>query len=34
MADRKDRGFLQRFRGGRWLALGVVVFILIAVIIS
>jgi hypothetical protein len=34
MNDGKDRDFLQRFRGGIWLALGAVLFIAIAVMIS
>lgn len=34
MNDGKDRDFLQRFRGGIWLAIGALLFILIAVMIS
>lgn len=32
--DNGPRDFLQRFRGGVWLAVGAVLFIVIAVLIS
>lgn len=32
--DGKNRDFLQRFRGGIWLVIGAIVFVVIAVIIS
>lgn len=34
MGDGNNRDFLQRFRGGIWLAVGAVLFILVAVMIS
>ncbi len=34
MDDGKNRDFLQRFRGGIWLVVGVLAFIVIAVMIS
>ena len=34
MDDGKNRDFLQRFRSGIWLVVGVIVFVLIAVMIS
>ena len=34
MSDGKDKDFMQRFRGGLWLAAGALVFVLIAVMIS
>lgn len=34
MGERDDRDFMQRFRGGIWLAVGVVLVIVVAVMIS
>ena len=34
MGDGKERDFLGRFRGGIWLAIGAVAFIVVAVMIS
>jgi hypothetical protein len=34
MGEGKNRDFLQRFRGGIWLVVGVLAFIIIAVMIS
>ena len=34
MDNGKNRDFLQRFRGGIWLVIGVLAFIVIAVMIS
>jgi hypothetical protein len=34
MNDRDDKDFLQRFRGGIWLVVGLALFVVIAIMIS
>ena len=34
MSDGKKQDFLQRFRGGLWLVVGLIAFVVIAVMIS